>query len=199
MLSITDVYHSLQVPFVNGIREYTCDKDGGTLSHDDIEVTIPPGAIPDGMTAHIQMGVALHGPFEFSDGYQQVSPILWFWIKEDIELLLPLEFKVPHVLTDVTGIELTFSKADHKNYTLCANKNRVFSFQPMTETITTDCGYGILSAKHCCYLCILAKIEKNILMRRGFCLHTLIEKNPPHSHRIIHLCTYFINTCLIVS
>ena len=171
------------------------------MAHDDIEVTIPPGAIPDGMTAHIQMGVALHGPFEFSDGYQQVSPILWFCIKEDIELLLPIKFKIPHVLTDVTGIELTFSKADHKNYTLDANKNRVFSFQPMTETITTDCGYGILSTKHCCYLCIEARprIDRDTLMRKGFCLHTLIEKLPPHSYRIIHLCTYFIKTCCDVS
>ena len=64
---------------------FTCDKHGTTISMNDIKVTIPPGAVPEGVVLNIEMGVALYGPFMFSGNNQQVSPIGSVWLVRAID------------------------------------------------------------------------------------------------------------------
>lgn len=202
------VLRQKEVPFVKFIDSLTCDQRGRILSIHDIEVSIPPGAIPDGVTAHIEMGVALYGPFKFPDNHQPVSPILWFCIRENIELLLPLKFKLPHMITDIDDINLTFAKANHLK---CTSKGE-FLFQTLssnseqstfTNASKNEPAYGWLSMNHSCYLCIQANSEKyrDLASKRGYCLHILIEKQEYDSscNRILLVCTYLLKTCLKVS
>ena len=102
-----------EIPFLGSITTHTCDKHGVELSVSDVLVSIPPGAIPDGVLAHIEMGVALYGPFVFAENHQQVSPILWFCIQEDIDLLLPITYTLPHIIVDINHVQLSFAKANH--------------------------------------------------------------------------------------
>ena len=187
-------------PALGSYTTINCNQQGAELSIDDITVTIPPGAIPDGVTAHIEMGVALYGPFKLPDNHQPVSPILWFCIKGDIELLLPLEYKMPHVITD-TCAKLTFAKADHRTsggfiFELLNLSNSKFT---PSKPLMNEHGYGSLSTKHCCYLCIIDKIEKDQALKKGYCLHTLIKKKDDSCYEVVVLCTYYLRTCSKVS
>lgn len=190
-----------RVPFIDDVDLHTCDQHGKTLSKNDISVTIPPGAIPDGVTAHIEMGVALYGPFKFSDNHQAVSPFLWFCIQEDFKLLLPITYKLPHVIIDSSRRTLAFAKADHfKSYDSTSKRTLLFEFLTDGESnFTKESGFGYLTTKHSCFLCIKAQTSRDLALEKGYCLHTLIEKIDSSSYRIFLLTTYFLSTCSEVS
>lgn len=186
-----------------------CDEYKKELRIDDICITFPSGAIPAGVTAHVEIGVALHGPYSFPDGYQPVSPIIWLCIQEEFELLVPISIELPHMVMDIEGMGLTFAKANHLKYCYdSTNGSKVFVFKNvtggtsfftnLTEETAVESGYGILHVKHCCLYCILAKksptLEKNI----GYCLHTFIEEKSQSCH-ILHICTYYLKLCLKAS
>jgi hypothetical protein len=188
--------------YCTSFKQFTCDQRGAELSIDDIMVTIPPGAIPSG-TVHIEMGVAMYGPFKFPKNYRPVSPILWFCIKEldDVELSLPIEYKIPHIMTEGSDVKLVFAKATHS---ISVNTGETFLFELLCNSeshftyinpLMNKCGYGHLSSKHCCYYCIAAEVKPHTAMQGGFCLHTLIKED---DDSIVLLCTYFLNTCIKV-
>lgn len=189
------------VPFIEEISSYTCDHHGAMLSIHDITVTIPPGAIPHEVTAHIELGLALYGPFKFPDNCQPVSPILWFCIQEDIELLLPLTFRLPHVIADLSQASITFAKSSHHTYQ-DSTKRDIFTFEPVYDgesDFKKEAGYGYLSSKHSCFLCLNAEnITAEIALQKGYCLHILTENKSPNSYRILLVFTYFLKTCFEV-
>jgi hypothetical protein len=199
----TNATHS----YCTSFKQFTCDQGGAKQSIDDIKVTIPPGAIPSGTVHNIEMCVAMYGPFKFSENYRPVSPILWFCIKEleDAELLLPIEYTLPHIVTDDNDAELHFAKADHSE-SGNARDAVPFIFKPLHNSQSQQSlflsnprmknyGYGYLSTKHCCYLCIEAKVKRDDAMEMGYCLHTLIKKVDDSHYEIVLLCTYFLEKC----
>ena len=57
------------------------------------------------------------------------------------------------------------------------------------EKITRECDINE-SAKHCCYLCIEARIDKDTIMRKGFFTYTDSEESSstfPQDNTIMHL------------
>ena len=196
------------VPFLSPVHMYTCDNHGTKVSVNGVRVTIPPGAVPDGVVINIEMGVALYGPFKFSDNHQQVSPILWFCVRENVQLLLPIKFKLPHIVTNTSIVDLSFAKTNDCTYD-STMKREMFAFKSFVGGISdfTNCdleerklGYGCLSsAKHRYFLCIEAKTSEDLALEKGYCVHTLIEKIDSSSYRILHVCTYFLKTCFDAS
>jgi hypothetical protein len=189
--------------YCSSFKQFTCDQRGAELLIDDIRVTIPPGAIPD-RTVQVEMGVAMYGPFKFPENYRPVSPMLWFCIKEPkgVELSLPIEFMLPHIITENSDGRLVFAKARHsipgETFTfelLCDSESRITYYDPLMK----KCGYGYLSSKHCCYYCIVDEIKQDTANLKGFCLHTLIKKVDDLSYQILLFCTFFLETCLRVS
>ena len=190
------------------IPTFTCDEHGTTISMKDIRVTIPPGAVPEGVVINIEVNVTLYGPFKFGDKHQQVSPILWFCLRDKVELLLPIEFQLPHVITNTSRVKLSFAKANHSESYDSVMKRKVFSFKAFTgeKSRFTNCdlsrktsGYGVLSTKHHCFFCIQAEISKSLALEKGYCLHTLKQRMNPSSYKILLVCTYFLETCFDVS
>ena len=172
-------------------------------------------AIPQGVTAHVEMGVALYGPFSFADGCQPVSPILWFCTQEGIELKLPMTVKLPHTVMEEQGIKLVFAKTKHFK-----DSSDKFLFKKIHSKIEKGHRCGTLTTKHHCFLCIQAEAKTNIcsyllrlfgltgglgfsqkelLLRKGFCLHILIKKEDLFTYQIVVVCTYFLETCFRVS
>lgn len=189
---------------------FTCDENGRTIEIDDISVTFPPGSIPAGMTAHVELGVALYGPFSFPDDYRPVSPFIWLCIQEELELQLPIAIKLPHMVVDIEGDELAFAKANHLDFFYDSAKGyQVFFFDSvidgesyftnLTEEKELESGYGILRIKHCCLYCIKAKISPGLGKRLGYCLHTFLEEKGPSQCRILHVCTYCLKQCFKAS
>lgn len=184
------------VPFVGEISIHECDEQGACLQLDDIEVTIPPKALPPEETVRIKMGVALYGPFSFDNGYQPVSPILLFCTPQNIKFNLPITFKIPHTVVDPTGLKFSFMKAKHSSKHL----------EKLDSKLSLNFGespHGVASSKHCCYLCIGAQSDsasqKIKSKQKGYCLHLLIKKIDASTYRIVITATYFLQTCLRVS
>lgn len=177
------------------------------MTMNEVSVTIPPGAIPTKTTARVELGVALYGPFVFPDDYQPVSPIIWLCTR-GVQLLLPITITLPHVITDVDKVALSFAKADHHKCTYdVVTGQDVYNFKQLldyeskkfTNPSMEDCGYGVLRVNHCCLYCSIAKISPVLARSKGYCLTTLIKAQSPSTYRIIHVCTYFLKECFRVS
>ena len=69
-----------------------CVKPTATLPHctsegieyndewNDFTLKIPQGAIPEGESLTIDIGVALYGPFQYPEGLRPVSPVFWICV-----------------------------------------------------------------------------------------------------------------------
>ena len=196
------------VPFVDPIDVLKCDSSGRTFTNvdHDISLRVPPGAIADGVTVHIEVGVTLHGPFQFPPGTRPISPIIWLCMQEGIPFQKPVEVILPHFLHDWEDLQLGFLKADHSiTNTDCGKK---YTFHPVNDSVMdfkseNNTGFGILSTYHFCFLCIEAKITYDQLHKRArYCLsHVTPHPWPNTQLNVTHLyfcVTFFNGTCLKV-
>ena len=175
----------------------------------DITIRIPEGAIPEGKTVHIEVGVAAYGPFTFSKDTQPISPIVWLHISEkDIQLQKPFQLVLPHFLMGVTketirAHQVEFAKAIYNDYISDEQQFRYrFHYCDSDPLFASsgERGYGILESMHCCYYCLKAKKTKSLLKDTSYCL-TRIERSlpsqqsQPQKNEIYFAVTYFLNTC----
>ena len=72
------------IPFFHH-RLMECDHTGldYTVEEHDITLRIPEGAVTVGETIHLEIGVAMYGPFNFPENSIPVSPIVWLCIQEE--------------------------------------------------------------------------------------------------------------------
>ena len=172
---------------------------------------IPDGAIPPGMVIHLEVAVALYGPFQFPDGSCPISPILWLCIQENVDLRKPIDIILPHFLTDIKKCGIRFAKADHKQYATDECGQNRYIFEPLETAFIAykerNQNYGILSTQHCCYLCIISEnpqISPEFALKAGYYLWC-IEKPSSHSltsraRDTLRLCvTFCLPTCREVS
>ena len=194
------------VPFVDPIDVLRCDSRGKEFTNSDHDITlrVPPGAIPDGVTVHIETGVTLYGPFQFPPGTRPISPIVWFCMQEGIPFQKPVEVILPHFLHNREGLQLGFLKADHSTFTADNSEER-YMFQKLTDPTKfyseDGKGFGVLSTKHFCFLCIQSNITRDHALRAGYCLSCMIPDPWPNTHPDFHIyfcMTYFLKTCLKV-
>ena len=191
-----------------------CVKPTATLPHctsqgieyndewNDFTLKIPQGAIPEGESLTIDIGVALYGPFQYPDGLRPVSPVFWICVRDKkyFHFLKPVEVTLPHFLTlggekDVTLLGLTFLKGDHE-----MGLEQKVHFQQAEGTALfrpgSDC--GVLHTHHFCCLCITSKISKETIQKAKFCMFVTIPRvvaahNPTYAYFFV---TFFLKTCL---
>ena len=189
-----------------------CDSSGKEFTNSDHDITlrVPEGAIPEGVTVHIEAGVALHGPFHFPPGARPISPIVWFCMQEKIPFLKPVEVILPHFLHNLEGLQLGlglgFLKAEHSTYTTDDDEKR-YMFQPVNDPFEfhfeNGRGFGVLYTKHFCSLCIQANITRDQLPSKAqYCLTEVIPDPWPSMQISVptHFCvTFFVNSCFQVS
>ena len=79
-----------------------CTSDGRHYCDEanDFSLEIPEGAIPEGETVTIDIGVALYGPFQYPEGLRPVSPVFWLCVRDNklFCFLKPVTVTIPHVL-----------------------------------------------------------------------------------------------------
>lgn len=188
-------------------KEFTiCGSNEATeMQVNDINVIIPAAAIPADITAHIELGVTLHGPFTFPDNHEPVSPIIWICVK-DTELQIPMKIRLPHMIVDGDGVSLSFAKAKHT--CVSSDEKKVYCFRKIGDGSNSSFtypkseeknGYGVLHVKHCCWYCIIAETTQDLALKKGYCLHGLIEKKTQSQQNILFICTYFLPNCFKVS
>ena len=193
-----------KIPFLHH-QVLECDSSGvefNIVKH-DISVEIPKGCVSEGEKLCLEVGVAMYGPFKFTDDSQPISPILWLcFLNEDVKVNKPIKIIVPHFLTGLTESRLqehrvSFAKAKHKDY-IPQEDYIVYNFEPSadkTQFISIKGkSYGVLETTHCCYLCIRAKRTSLLAKDAGYRL-ARVERISPRWNEIHFAATYRLTTC----
>ena len=205
----TEAKEKAQVPFFY-YHLLECDYHGKeyTIKDHDITIRIPKEAIQEGRKVHLEIAVALYGPFKFIGNMQPISPILWLCLEEDSVLSKPLQIILPHFLRGLTEYkekaqhhQVVFAKADHNKYFFQDNR-MTYRFQSCdSEPYFASAGsrsYGLLLTKHCCFYCLQAKQTSDLAIDADYCLFR-IESFLTQKRSVIYFsAVYFLPTCLKV-
>ena len=197
----------LQIPFLYH-KMLECDSRGReyTIKDHDITLRIPKGAIPAGEKVHLELAVAMHGPFEFPTDVQPISPILWLCFKEKYELDKQFQVILPHYLTGLTREkaeyhQVCFAKADHTEHSTKDGQTKYRFEQIHNEPILASSGrksFGVLLTNHCCFLCLQANYTADLVVDTEYCLariESFIEQQKSEIHFSV---VYCLDTCLEV-
>ena len=192
------------VPYMDPVEVVMCDSTGGIFysSTHDFGFTIPEGAISEGDSINIEVGVSLTGPFEFPLGSKPVSPIIKLCVQQQpsYQFLKPVEVILPHYLDlsseeDSSELQIGFWKAGHT-----LNDNQEYKFEQMDLSNTHfKCNYGILQTNHFCFLCIGGgnKTHENTSKASFYLVGYKIMVNP--TEWMVYFCVaYFLETCVEV-
>ena len=183
-----------------------CTHDGRRYydKHNDFGLEIPAGAIPEGETITIDVGVALHGPFQYPEGLRPVSPVFWVCVRDqkNFQFLKTVKVTIPHCLNleshdDIESLALTFLRGDHEigPYQMC-------TFQQAEGDVLIEPlkKYGVFQSTHFCSLCISSQATKEFIQKAMFCISALTPPSIPvtDSATAYFFVTFLLKTCLNV-
>ena len=206
-------YDSEIVSFIDPPEVVMFNSTGGVyrnLLH-GIKLIVPEGAVRDGKFLHLQVGLALYGPFVWPKNSSIVSPIVGLCMvqpgNEVIELQKPVEIRIPHYSEVQDYQNLTFLKANHSSDIVTIDGKPKFSLKPFQiqetngERIHFEPGsaFGTLHTKHFCYLCIAKKYTQNCTEEANFCLMGAMPDPPRKSFELYFCVSYMLDTCMEVS
>ena len=176
-----------------------------TIEEHDITLRVPEGAVPKGENVHIEIGVAMYGPFSFPVNTRPISPILWLcFMEENTAIKKDFQIVLPHFLTGLSTERLHyhqvgFAKAGHNQAKIRRNNILVYDFNVcMTDTLFASSGgksYGVFHSDHCCFYCLQAHQSPDLARDTGYCL-TRIES--VKSLEIFFVSSFFLKSCLKV-
>ena len=140
-------------------------------------ISIPKGAVPIGKKLHVEVAVAMYGPFIFPSEVdtRPISPILWLcFLEDDVQLCGPFQVTLPHFLTGLTNdkaqyFNVGFAKASH-NYSRNCDGQYSYSFFTCDGQFTVYMSCGTLETMHCCFLCIKAEHTSKMIKEARYCL-----------------------------
>ena len=167
----------------------------------DFSLEIPEGAIPEGETVTIDIGVALYGPFQYPEGLRPVSPVFWLCVRDKkfFHFLRPVTVTIPHFLdlenhNDIESLGLTFLKGDHE-----MNSQQMYQFQQAEGNVLFEPlkKHGVLQTTHFCYLCISSKISLKMIRKAMFCVYAAIPRamSPREPAYVYFFITFLLSTC----
>ena len=184
---------------------YGVDSSGGEY-HDtehDFTVRIPAGAIPEGLSLDIEVGITLTGPFQCPAGIRPVSPIIWLHVRNEQSFRFhkPVNVTLPHYIdissSDPQSLQLCFLKASD---VLDGNGQYCFQYEESEYTFDPQSCSGTLSTTHFCFGCIGANVTQDDTARCKFCLVTVEPMFNGVLSWDIHYCLcYCLKTCIEVS
>ena len=161
---------------------------------------IPEGAIPEGETITIDIGVALHGPFQYPEGLRPVFAVFWLCVRGK-KFLKPVKVTIPHFLNlenhdDIESLGMTILKGAHE-----LNSEQLHKFKKAEGNLFVEplkkC--GVLQMTHFCSLCISSEISRRLAGMEVFCLSAVVPHkfSPSQSSYAYFFVTYMLPTCLI--
>ena len=192
----------------------SCVTPTATLSHctskgrkyydkfNDFSLEIPEGAIPEGESITIDIGVALYGPFQYPEGVRPVSPLFWVCVRDqrNFRFSKPVKVTLPHFLkleneVDIESLGMTFLKGDHE-----MTSQQVYQFQQAEGEVIIEPRKrnGILRTTHFCYLCITSKQSRMSIQKAMFCIYAAIPRtmSPREPAYVYFFMTFLLKTCL---
>ena len=181
-----------------------CTHDGRWYydEHNDFGLEIPAGAIPEGESITIDIGVALYGPFQYPEGLRPVSPVFWVCARDqkDFQFLKSVKVTIPHCLDlkqydDIESLGPTFLKGDHE-----MNPQQMYQFQQAKGDVLIEPlkKYSVIQTTHFCSLCLSCKDTMKLIEKAHFCLYSVIPRviSPDEPSFAYFLITFLLKTCL---
>ena len=168
----------------------------------DFGLEIPAGAIPEGESITIDIGVALYGPFQYPEGLRPVSPVFWVCVRDqkDFQFLKPVEITIPHCLNlenrnDIETLDLSILKGDHE-----MNPQQIYQFQKHEggSVLEPLKKYGILKTTHFCSQCIAIDIKKEYIQKAMFSISAVFPSVISTTDSAYFFITFLLKTCLNV-
>ena len=182
--------------------ECTCDGRVYNDECNDFGLEIPAGAIPEGESITIDIGVALHGPFQYPEGLRPVSPVFWVCVRDqkNFQFLKPVTVTIPHCLNiesygDIESLGVSFLKGDHE-----INLKQMYQFQQAVGymLIQPQRTHAMVQITHFCSLCFSCKTNTNLLEKAIFCMYSVIpcKISPDQPSDAYFFITLRLKTCL---
>ena len=173
-----DAKRKALVPFLHH-HVLVCDSKAQqyTIEDHDITLRLPKEAVEQGETVHLEVGVAMYGPFDFPENTQPISPVVWLCPVEDAKLKKPFQLILPHYLTGlsqerINHHKVAFAKASHDNINTSKNNQIDYVFHECdTKPIFASYNrgfYGILVSQHFCFYCLMAKQTPELALDAGY-------------------------------
>ena len=198
-----------QVPFLHHIT-MECDHHGLEYTNKDHDITIkiPKGSVPVNETIHLEIAVAMYGPFRFPENMQPISPIVWVCFEENIVLSNHFQLIIPHFLIRLTKEkakfhQIRFAKANHRDCSIIDGEiNYMFQHDISLELSFASSGcrsFAVLSTNHCCFYCLLASnATRELAIDAGYCLARIEAFIEQQKSEVYFLGVYCLPTCLRV-
>lgn len=200
------------IHFIDSIVSIPCDSTGGEyLSEEhDFKIVIPKGAIKKQTTVELQVGVAMHGPFQFPLTKKAVSPIIWLGGCPEAKLKKPIEVTMPHFIDmscvdlqkkDKSNKKLVFLKASEKRKE--TGSRAKYSFKEATNSqefhAANESNCTILT-KQLGFFCIGTSLNQDSIEQAArYCLLPVIPMPIQHHSWKMHYCvTYQLKSCIQV-
>ena len=204
------------IHFIDSIVSIPCDNSGGeylSTAH-DFKVVIPKGAIKKRTTVEVQVGITMHGPFQFPPNKRAVSPIIWLGVWPEVKLKKPIEITLPHFL-DLSHIDLVKKDKPHKKIVFLKASEKInpvtsrarftttrYSFKEATESeelIDAHDSHCTILTKQLSFFCIATSVNQESQLPALYCLLPVIPKPIQHHTWKIHYCvTYLLKSCVQV-
>ena len=178
-----------------------------TIEDHDITLRLPEEAVDQGEIVHLEIGVAMYGPFYFPENTQPISPVIWLCLLEDTNLKKPFQLIVPHFLTEISEDRIyhhkvAFAKASH-HIQISKNDAIGYTFHEFdTKPIFASYNhrsYGILVSQHFCFYCLTAEQTAELALDAGYGLVRIETFLSPQRNQVHFCAIYLLNTCLKVS
>ena len=180
-----------------------CTHDGRRYydERNDFGLEIPAGAIPEGESITIDIGVALYGPFQYPEGLRPMSPVFWVCVRDqkDFQFLKPVKVTIPHCLNlgshdDIESLGLIFLKGDHE-----MNPQQMYQFQQAEDVLIEPLKeYGVTQTTHFCSLCISGQFTEEFIKKARFCISAVFPPTIYGEDSAYFFITFFLKTCLNV-
>ena len=172
------------IPFLQPLETLSFDHNGARYRNESmgVMIEIPKGAIEEGLTVDIKVGIALHGPFSYPTKMHPISPILFLCPQKEVQLLHPIKIVLPHIMQD--DPEVILLKSHHSDYN---GKKSVHHFKPLECKTKVSLfkhkkvNYCHFSLDHFCFVCI-GEIDEQTARNIGYsltCVKPKVCKNSP--------------------
>ena len=181
-------------------HKFICTHTGHTYwdEKNEVLIHIPPKAVPKGVFLDIDVNVSLYGPFQYLEGLQPISPVVWMCAKghEGFQFLKPVRISLPHYLKidrmeDCEPLGITLLKSDHKR-----SKENKYLLTPtdMKLEIDPDRKRNLtFKTNHFCHLCLAAKETQETISKAQYCC---TEVQDPKTLYFYFYVSYDLPKCL---
>ena len=202
---------STELQFIKPVKFFEVSNEGGQFSDNNLGlcIDVPEGAVPQGTTLQLEVGVCLYGPFKFPSGLYPIAAILMLCSKNEVKLHKNLEITIPHyiIFDDIEASEclgIKVIKAGHRSLLLAGEYvfDNIIHGSNLSFHTRNGYNFATFSLQSFSFISLFANRDNyEVAKRRGYCICPLLPVSSTISSDSLtfFMCvTYFMSPCIEV-